>query len=51
MQDAWELQRVPAIQEDKWWERILWWYSIGIISGFILGTLVFGPMFTTLLNL
>lgn len=45
MYDNWELERETIIQGDKWWERMLWWYSIGIAAGFILGTLILGPMF------
>jgi hypothetical protein len=51
MYDNWELERGPTIQEDKWWEKMIWWYSIGIAAGFILGTLIIGPMFTTMINL
>jgi hypothetical protein len=45
--EIWELelrQKTAIIQEDKWWEKWIWWYSIGISAGFILGTLIIAPM-------
>ena len=51
MNDTWELERGTILREDKWWERIIWWYSIGIAAGFILGTLIVGPMVSSMMNL
>lgn len=40
--EQWELELL--IPKDKWWEKLVWWYSIGIAIGLIIGMTVIAPM-------